>query len=62
MVDVTQTLTDQGTVQIGPTTTVVFKPRSQTVRVVQSASPTPVSGGTVADPGDLTLVFDNKLI
>jgi hypothetical protein len=46
----------------GSTVMVESKPRSQTLRVVQSASPVPLPAGDVADPGDLTLIFDNKLI
>lgn len=44
------------------TAVVQLKSRSHTVSVVQSASPIPISTGEVADPGDLNLIFDNKLI
>ena len=44
------------------TAVVQMKPTGHKVSVVQSASPIPISGGSVADPGDLTLIFDNRLI
>lgn len=46
----------------GTTATVITRSAGTSLRVVQSASPIPAPAGDVADPGDLTLVFDNKLI
>jgi hypothetical protein len=38
------------------------KPRVDRITVVQTVSPVPTGSGEVADPGDLTLIFNNKLI
>ena len=47
----------------GDSTTVVqSKPSGNTVRVVQTVSPIPGGNGSVPDPGDLRLWFENQLV
>jgi hypothetical protein len=62
MISVTSRKIERVVVRHGATAVVQSKPRSASVRVVQSASPTPMPAGEVADPGDLTLWFNNGLV